>query len=112
MKNTNEAIIKVENLVQKVLLTNELIGQFSDGFWENSRNTSWNHMGEVEVVEESEETGVVFKEYVPRNYKGYSVNNKTLLEYVGDRMLVNAKLANSGIELPRELSRWIERRRL
>jgi len=83
------------------------MGQFSDGYWENSRNESWRLLGDVKIAE-NEESGVVFPERVSYEYKGYSVNNKTLLEYVGDRMLVNAKLANSGIELPREVSYIVE----
>jgi hypothetical protein len=84
--------IKVQNNSQKVLLDSELLGQFSDGYWENSRNTSWNFLDDVEVTDG--ETGVFFDSTIPYNYKGYSVNNKTLLEYVGDRMLIKSRIAN------------------
>jgi hypothetical protein len=86
------ATIKVQNNSQKVLLDSELMGQFSDGYWENSRNTSWNVLDAVEVTDG--ETGVFFDSNIPYNYKGYSVNNKNLLEYVGDRMLIKARIAN------------------
>jgi len=94
MRNSKEATIKVQNEVQKVLLDTELIGQFSDGYWENSRNQSWVYLGNVEVTRNPESTGVVFEDFIPCDYKGYSVNNRTLLEYVGDRMLAKARVAN------------------
>jgi hypothetical protein len=93
MRNSQEALIIVENEAQKVLLDTELLGQFSDGYWENSRNESWNYLGNVQVANDSV-TGVIFKKNIPYSYKGYSVNNKTLLSYVGDRMLVKARVAN------------------
>jgi len=92
MKN---ATIKVQTASQKVLLDTELLGQFSDGYWENSRNQSWRYLNSVEVVNNPNKTGVYFSDYVPYDYKGYSVNNKTLLEVVGDRMLSKARYANS-----------------
>jgi len=94
MRNSINATIKVQNIAQKVLLDTELLGQFSDGYWENSRNESWKYLGDVEIANDTENTGVVFEKSVPYNYKGYSVNNKTLLEYVGDRMLAKARVAN------------------
>ncbi len=89
-----KATIKVQNEVQKVLLDSELLGQFSDGYWENSRNQSWDYLGKVQIANDSDNTGVVFEDFVPCDYKAYSVNNKTLLEYVGDRMLVKARVSN------------------
>jgi len=89
-----KSIIKVQNEVQKVLLDTELLGQFSDGHWENSRNKSWNYLGEVQIASDLDDTGVVFEKLVPWDYKAYSVNNKTLLECVGDRMLVKARVSN------------------
>jgi len=94
MINSNKALIIVENEAQKVLLDSELLGQFSDGYWEGSRNQSWNYLGNVKVANDSEVTGVMFKKNIPYAYKGYAVNNKTLLSYVGDRMLVKARVAN------------------
>ena len=92
MREYTEATIRVSTPSQKVLLDTELLGQFSDGFWENSRNTSWEFLGKVEV---SKEAAVVFEEYIPYDYKGYSVNNKELLSYVGERMLIKARIANA-----------------
>ncbi len=88
-----KAIIKVNKSSQKVLLDTELLGQFSDGFWENSRNQSWKYLGNVEITDG--ETGVYFDKYIPIQYKGYSVNNAELLLYVGDRMLSKARVANA-----------------
>ena len=92
MKN---ATIKVQTASQKVLLDTELLGQFSDGYWENSRNQSWKYLDSVEVANDSDKTGVYFTDYLPYDYQGYSVNNKTLLDVVGDRMLSKARFANS-----------------
>jgi len=91
MKST----IKVQNKVQKVLLDTELFGQFSDGFWENSRNNSWVYLDDnVEVAKTNEKPGIYFKVIIPHEYKGYKVNNTELLSYVGWRMLAKAKIAN------------------
>ena len=84
--------IKVQNVAQKVLLDTELLGQFSDGYWENSRNESWRYLDNVEIAKD-EKCGVYFEDHKPFDYKGYSVNNSTLLEYVGDRMLVKTRAA-------------------
>ena len=86
--------IKVNTPVQKVLLDNELLGQFSDGFWENSRNQSWTYLNDVELISNIDKVGVYFPDYIPSDYKGYRVNNKELLSYVGNRMLAMARVAN------------------
>jgi hypothetical protein len=86
-------IIKVENYAQKALLENELLGQFSDGFWENSSNNSWKFLDTVIISKNN--TGVVFDKFIPFDYKGYSVNNSKLLSYVGDRMLLYARVATA-----------------
>jgi len=66
MKST----IKVQNKVQKVLLDTELFGQFSDGFWENSRNNSWVYLDDnVEVAKTNEKPGIYFKVIIPHEYK-------------------------------------------
>jgi len=92
MRNSS-ATIKVNTPSQKVLLDTELLGQFSDGFWENSRNTSWKYLGSVVVAPTT--PGVFFEDSIPYDYKKYSVNNKTLLDCVGDRMLAKARVANT-----------------
>jgi len=89
----NLSTIKVANIAQKVLLDTELLGQFSDGFWENSRNTSWRYLDEVKIANDTETVGVYFQSEKPYDYKGYSVNNLELLSYVGDRMLSKARVA-------------------
>ena len=103
----NLATITVENKIQKTLLETELLGQFSDGFWENSTNNSWKYFkNEIRI---SSDTGVVFDSFVPSGYKGYSVNNKKLLSYVGDRMLAYCKIVNAlDIEIPDEVIYFIE----
>lgn len=88
-----KAVIKVSKPSQKVLLDAELLGQFSDGFWENSSNQSWHYLRDVEISS-PDEVGVYFEKYIPHQYRGYSVNNSELLSYVGERMLTKARVSH------------------
>lgn len=79
--------ILVKNNVQKMLLEKELYGQFSDGFWENSKNRSWKFFDDTKVIINKIDKKVGFvMEGKGLGYKGYSCNNKDLIECVGDRM--------------------------
>ncbi len=78
------------NNIQKALWENELRGQISDGVWENSR--PYGHYkvwcnAKVEVAKAGEPTG--------RNFWAEKDNYNLLapVEYVGDRMLIIAALA-------------------
>jgi len=84
--------IKVNSVTKFVLLNYELLGQFSDGYWENSRNQSERFLSEVEITD-GEECTEFEAPYIPSSYKGYNVNNTELLSYIGDRMLIKSRLA-------------------
>lgn len=80
-------LIVVPSAEMKSLLVNELLWQFSDGYWENSSNSSWLHLDHNSIiVNTSIEPWVYFRWNVPYKYKWYSVNNSELISYVWDRM--------------------------
>jgi hypothetical protein len=84
----------VRNLAQKVLLQHELIGQLSDGYWENCRPNDhykpWCR-SEIVVAENDEEVGRDF--YARKD--NYNLSNKELFDIVGTRMLSCARLAKA-----------------
>jgi hypothetical protein len=89
--------IKVHNLAQQILMTCELQGQISDGFWENARpHSHWEIVSNANVVIDPENVGCDFQ--VSRNY---NFANSELLEIVGDRMIafVKAKMAFPHLDL-------------
>lgn len=80
-----------KTVAQKILFTNELAGQISDGNWENaSPHNHWEAWNECEVL---------VGDNVGRNFSvrkdNYNFCNKELLGCVGDRMIkmVRVKLA-------------------
>lgn len=84
--------IVFENNVQKALWDRELAGQISDGYWENASPADhWKPWSgaETKVAVDGEPVG--------RNFwaqkENYNLNSAFLLDCVGDRMLVCAKLA-------------------
>jgi hypothetical protein len=86
--------IYVQNQAQKVLLVHELMGQFSDGFWENSRNESWKFWSHCNI-EVQDKLGWKPEGKTYASPKGYSVNNKELISYIGERMIAYVKVANA-----------------
>jgi hypothetical protein len=75
----NGSIIQLENPIQVALYKGMLIGQMSDGAWENSSPMNhWRPMAEAEV-----RVGKPGMNFSPRRTYGF-VN---LLQYVGDEML-------------------------
>ena len=92
-------IISFENVEQKFLYDQELSGQISDGYWENSR--PYNHyvkMISAQTIVEPEAIGCNFR---PARF--YNFNNNDLFEVVGDRMVFFIKIIRafpqvSGIE--------------
>ena len=76
-------VLTVRNQAQKILFDEEMSGQISDGMWENTRPYDhWEPWCAAEVV---------VGENVGRNFyakkDNYNLNNKELLDIVGDRML-------------------------
>jgi len=85
----NKATIYTTSLVVRNLLKHELLGQFSDGRWENSRNESWKYLDTVELNTDMK-NGVQFKNGQPWQYSGYTCNDSDLKKYIGTRLWVNA----------------------
>jgi len=95
--------LRLDNPAQVALFTEELGGQISDGYWENSN--PWEHYKwvppseRVVVAEYSERTGLFYpytdssgttwvRFTAPRKY---NFGNKVLLDCVSDRMLEYVK---------------------
>jgi len=78
--------IKTNDKRIKSLLENELLGQFSDGFWENSRTQIWRHLGDVILTED--ENGLEGQSFVVKRVINsmYNVENRELLKHIGARM--------------------------
>lgn len=78
---------------QVILWKHEILGQLSDGHWENFRirTAPWRDWcdQDVQVVERPE--GPVGRDFYA-GYDGYNLTNKDLLEAVGDRMIVLVRL--------------------
>lgn len=88
-----EKLFVVENVAQKVLMLSELLGQISDGYWENSRPSdhylAWSNV-EIMTAEEAGRAPGVYDFYT---WRKYNFAAKSLLDIVGDRMLFKAKFA-------------------
>lgn len=88
-KRNRGGTFTVANVVQKVLFETELIGQMSDGAWENTAPYDhWEPWAECRVTVDPEDIGRTF--YARKT--GYAFA-KELIPYVGDRMLAYARLA-------------------
>ena len=92
---TQKAKIVVQNERQKILFEDELSGQISDGFWENTPpHDHWivPCNAEISVATESEPFGINFEPDVE-----YDFSDCDLVDIVGDRMIENIK-EKTGIE--------------
>ena len=92
-KYTQDTIV-VNTWAQKALLENELFGQMSDGYWENSRNQSWRFWSKCNVVVDPDAEPHYVKVSDYWGEKSYPLNNTELLSFVGTRMLAIAKFAD------------------
>lgn len=84
MKNT----LTLKNETQKLLFTQEIVGQLSDGRWENTRPLGhWKPWSDCEVVVGTE---------VGRNFRvikdNYNLTESSLLEIIGERMVNMVKI--------------------
>jgi hypothetical protein len=78
----------VRNEIQKLLLEDELLGQMSDGMWENTNPYNhWHDWSEAEIIV-GENLGVNFRP-VKDNY---NLNSSYLLDIIGDRMVTMVNL--------------------
>ena len=107
-KVTKDTIV-VNTWAQKALLKNELLGQMSDGLWENSRNQSWEFWVKCDIVVDPDVDPHYVKTSVYFNEKAYKVNNPDLLSFIGTRMLGQAKFADfTGNEVTEKENHFIE----
>ena len=87
--------IRFENKVQAALFQFELLGQISDGYWENSRpGDHWQVFTGVEITVDPANpgmTGIWTK-------RKYNFAAPMLVDVVGDRMVNIANLAHKGYE--------------
>lgn len=80
--------IILANANQVVLYKQELVGQISDGYWENSSpRDHWRSPCRASVVV-GEEPGVNF---IP--HRAYNFNAKNLVDVVGERMMQSVRVA-------------------
>ena len=82
--------VNVGNAAQAALLKHELLGQMSDGHWENSRahGEGWREWSRADVVVDPDNVGINF--YQPRNYDFLS---EDLLKTVRTRMILYVRLS-------------------
>jgi len=73
---------------QAAIFVNELVGQFSDGHWENLRGDHWQVWCHADVTV-GEKVGRTF----PASKDNWNVAAKELLEAVGERMKGYARIA-------------------
>jgi predicted DNA-binding WGR domain protein len=79
--------LRVNTMAQKILFNDELMGQISDGMWENTGGEGWKDWADATVI--------VDPKHVGRNFfarkDNYLLNSKALLDIVGDRMVENVQ---------------------
>lgn len=76
--------LRVRTLAQKVLMDEELAGQISDGYWENTRPLDhWQQWTSAEVVVDPTNVGRDFWALKDN----YDLTARALLDVVGDRMV-------------------------
>jgi hypothetical protein len=86
-----KAVINFPNRVQLALWQNELVGQISDGKWENSKpNNHWEFWGDATAVCNPSRALGLYSFINPRK-NNYSF--KSLIPVIGDRMLGFAKMS-------------------
>ena len=83
--------INFRNNVQLTLWNNEYLGQFSDGFWSNTKGYDWEFWHNIEAKVSSENVGSNIKSTIRR----YDLLDRTLIDCVGTRMLNLAKVAEA-----------------
>lgn len=83
-----KSTLKVENLVQRTIFKSEITGQISDGAWENTR--PYDHYKDWMGL-----NVVIDPKHIGRNFWATKCNYNlhSLIEYVGDRMLCQARVA-------------------
>lgn len=81
-KHNCKTIITFTDPIEKALFDEEISGQLSDGYWENTRNTDWLWGAETKLGDKDSIT-VTPSYTVGKTSYGFS----KVVEYVGDRMV-------------------------
>ena len=89
----------VRNGVQKVLLEHEMLGQMYDGMWENSSQDYKLWHDTKFVVSTDGKLGTLGIPQYKKDRSRYNLNNRELLEIVGDRMIASARVCIAFPEL-------------
>jgi len=100
------ATLTLRNENQKILFEGEIVGQISDGAWENSRPENhwraWSNC-DVKVAGEGDKIG--------RNFSvmkdNYNLTRSDLLEVVAERMINMVKIRKAYPTLPHEIVRTV-----
>lgn len=81
-----ETTLIVENEIQKFLWENYLVGQISDGYWENTKNSGWQFWCNINC-----EVGNNPNIKIPNCYATYTIKKSfgftRLIKYIGEEML-------------------------
>jgi hypothetical protein len=84
----------VRNLAQKVLMEFELMGQMSDGYWENARQ-DWHLWCDTEfLVSPDGKLGTVGIDDWQKRQARYNLSAKALLDVVGERMIASVRVCH------------------
>lgn len=87
-------LIKVENQEQKIILRCEMLGQISDGMWENAKPYDhyrpWMRIKEENTVVDPSDIGVDESFHFAK--RNYNFVNKELLDIVGERIILKINL--------------------
>jgi hypothetical protein len=85
-------LITFRTATQAAIFEKELVGQFSDGMWENaSPSNHWKPWSEAKV----EVGGVIGRNFWVQK-DGYDLHHPMLLDVVGARMITYAQSVNGG----------------
>ena len=86
----------VKNFEQKIILHCEMLGQISDGQWENSKPNNhyevWSDLSWENTEVASDSSSPLGMNFHLRRGAGYNFANRELLEIVGDRLLLKINL--------------------
>lgn len=84
------SVVAFKNVSQAAVWYNELLGQISDGMWENTRPYDhWKAWNRADVIVDAANPGRDFHAFKDN----YNINSRMLLEIVDERMLFYARLA-------------------
>ena len=92
----SQATIYFQNILQAALYENELTGQISDGYWENSTPRDHYHRPCAAAIVIDSKNPRVESDYLFK--RRYNFANKELVDCVGERMKNIVMLAKAGYD--------------